>query len=116
MTVKSIQRYYWKSTAFKKPINEAILENDEQANRDALRAQIAKSPTIEDPFSLDEFIEPSYEVIEDNEVDIFASVVERYSIEDDNGAEGPDDDTFEAEIVSITEALKALEIIRLWEL
>ena len=44
-------------------------------------------------------------------------MVERYSIDDDDEVvEGPENDTFKTELVSITEALKALEIVRLWEL
>ena len=117
VTAKSIQRCFWKSTVFKKPVNIDILDSDEQADRDVLQAQITELPMIEDPLSLNEFIDPLWEVIEDNNTDIFTSVVERYSIDDDDEVvEGPENDTFETELVSITEALKALEIVRLWEL
>jgi hypothetical protein len=71
---------------------------------------------IEDPLSLNEFIEPADEVIDDEDGDIFASVVDRYSTEKEGTVEEPDEDDIEIELVPTTEALKAIEIVKLWEI
>jgi hypothetical protein len=42
--------------------------------------------------------------------------VERYSTEKKGTIEESDEDDIEVELVPITEALKALEIVRLWEI
>jgi hypothetical protein len=116
VTPLSIEKCFWKSTVFKKPEQEVIQEESQQADRDALQAQIAELPGIEDPLPLNEFIEPANEVIDDEDIDIFASVVDRYSIEKEGIVEEPDEDDIEIELVSITEALKALNIVKLWEM
>jgi hypothetical protein len=45
-----------------------------------------------------------------------ASVVDRYSTEKEGIVEEPDEDDIEIELVSITEVLKALDIVKLWEM
>jgi hypothetical protein len=116
VTPLSIEKCFWKSTVFKKPEQEVIQEESQQADRDALQAQIAELPGIEDPLPLNEFIEPANEVIDDEDIDIFASVVDRYRTEKEGIVEEPDEDDIEIELVSITEALKALDIVKLWEM
>ncbi|ODQ69032.1 hypothetical protein LIPSTDRAFT_31013 [Lipomyces starkeyi NRRL Y-11557] len=116
VTPLSIEKCFWKSTVFKKPEQEVIEEESQQADRDAIQAQIAELPGIEDPLPLNEFIEPVNEVIDDEDIDIFASVVDRYSTEKEGVVEEPDEDDIEIELVSITEALKALDIVKLWEM
>jgi hypothetical protein len=112
----SIQKCFWKSIVIKKPEQEVIQEENQQADRDVLQAQIAELPGITDPLSLNEFIELANEVIDNRDTDIFASVVERYSTEKEGIVEEPDEDDIEVELVSTTEALKALEIVKLWEI
>ncbi len=89
---------------------------NQQADRHALQAQITGLPGIEDPLSLNEFIEPADEVIDDEDGDIFASVVDRYRTEKEGTVEEPDEDDIEIELVPTTEALKAIEIVKLWEI
>jgi hypothetical protein len=116
VTSLSIQKCFWKSTVIKKLEQEVIQEENQQADRDALQAQITELPGIGDPLSLNEFIEPADEVIDDEDTDIFASVVDRYSTEKEGTVEEPDEDDIEIELVPTTEALKAIEIIKLWEI
>ena len=116
VTSLSIQKCFWKSTIIKKQEQEVIQEENQQADRDALQAQITELPGIEDPLSLNEFIELADEVIDDEDGDIFASVVDRYSTEKEGIVEEPDKDDIEIELVPTTEALKAIEIVKLWEI
>ena len=115
VTPSSIQKCFWKPTIIKKLEQEVIQEN-QQADRDALQAQITGLPGIEDPLSLNEFIEPADEVIDDEDGDIFASVVDRYRTEKEGTVEEPDEDDIEIDLVPTTEALKAIEIVKLWEI
>jgi hypothetical protein len=89
---------------------------NQQADRHAPQAQITGLPGIEDPLSLNEFIEPADEVIDDEDGDIFASVVDRYRTEKEGTVEEPDEDDIEIDLVPTTEALKAIEIVKLWEI
>ena len=73
-------------------------------------------PGITDPLSIDEFIEPPQEVVEDDDRDIFASVVERYSTDKEGEEEPIEEGDIEVEKVPIKEAIKALETLKLWEI
>ena len=91
-------------------------EDSEQEQRAVLQVQITALPGIIDPLSIDEFIEPLQEVIEDGDEDIFASVVERYSADKEGEEEPIEEGDIEVEKVPIREAIKALETLKLWEM
>jgi hypothetical protein len=97
----------------KKPIVEGeVIEEDNSAiERAELQAQIASLP-IKDPLSLNEFLNLESETILDEDSDIFASVVEHYSV-DKEGDESYESDIEEVEKVPTTEALRCLEIVKL---
>jgi hypothetical protein len=118
VTKECIEKCFWKSTVFKKPANQEVMarEDSEQEQRAELQAQITALPGIIDPLSIDEFIEPSQEVIEDDDSDIFASVVERYSTDKEGEEEPVEEGDIEVERVPIKEAIKALETLKLWEM
>jgi hypothetical protein len=100
----------------KKPVveGEVIEEDNLAAERAELQAQIASLP-IKDLLSLNEFLNPETETILDEDTDIFASVVEHYSV-DKEGDESYESDTEEVEKVPIAKALSCLEIVKLWKL
>ena len=90
VTIDTIQRCWWKSILIKKPTPEELaqmteLEGDTiivdngSADRIELRDQIAQLP-IENPLSLDEFLNPEDETIVDEDEDIFTSVVDHYAV------------------------------------
>jgi hypothetical protein len=119
VTSSTIQECWWKSTCIKKPVGEGDIERDnQQAERADLQESIAQLPPPakdEERVSLNEFISPENETIRDEDGEIFETVVERYSVEEegdeDSGAEGE-----EVKIVLIAEGLKALETVRIWKL
>jgi hypothetical protein len=101
----------------KKPVEEAVTDNNlvqEQAERIELQVQVKALLDIE-PLSIAEFIEPVSEQIDDEDGDIFESVVYRYAANLE-GQESEESDGDELLKVSITEALKHLEGVRLWQL
>jgi hypothetical protein len=101
----------------KKPVEEAVTDNNlvqEQAERIELQVQVEALLDIE-PLSIAEFIEPVSEQIDDEDGDIFESVVYRYAA-NLKGQESEESDGDELLKVSITEALKHLEGVRLWQL
>jgi hypothetical protein len=110
---KTIQKCWWRSIVIKKPIveGEVIEEDNSAAERAELQAQIA-SLLIKDPLSLNEFLNPESETILDEDSDIFALVVEHYSV-DKEGDESYESDIEEVEKVPTTEALRCLEIVKL---
>ena len=73
--------------------------------------QVEALPDIE-PLSIAEFIEPMSEQIDDEDGDIFESVVYRYATNLE-GQESEESDGEELPKVSITKALKYLEGVRL---
>ena len=101
---------------FKKPANQEVIEDSEQEQRAELQAQIIQLPDIIDLLSIDEFIEPLQEVINDEDEDIFASVVERYSTDKEGEEEPIEEEDIEVEKVPIQEAIQALEVLKLWEI
>ena len=58
---------------------DTIIVDDGSADRIELRDQIAQLP-IENPLSLDEFLNPEDEIIVDEDEDIFTSVVDHYAV------------------------------------
>ena len=69
-----------------------------------------------DALSIDEFLEPLEEDINDNDEDIFMSVVDRYSRYKEGEEEPIEEGDIEVEKVPIQEAIKALETLKLWEI
>ena len=116
VTAVTIQKCWWKSTVIKKPKEVIIEDNNQQADQDDLEAQINTLPGIVDPLTIAEFIQPAAEVIDDQDGDIFRSVVERYSQYKEGEEETDDESDVEVEKVSIAEALRCLDIVRLWKL
>ena len=116
VTTATIQKCWWKSTVVKKPVGQEIVDDNQQPDRDELQAQIQELPGITNRLSINEFIQPAGEVVDDEDQDIFASVVERYSIENEGTVEEVEEGDIEIEKILTAEALKALETVRLWEL
>ncbi|TQS36470.1 hypothetical protein Golomagni_03081, partial [Golovinomyces magnicellulatus] len=98
------------------PVGLEMVEENLEADRDELQKQINELPSIEDRLSVGEFIELGSEVVDDEDQDIFASVVERYSTDRAGIVEEAEEGDLETEKVSNDEALKAIDIVRLWEL
>lgn len=111
-----VQRCWWKSTVLGQPVGLEIVEENLEADREELQKQINELPGIEDPLSVGDFIELGSEVVDDEDQDIFASVIERYSTDRAGIVEEAEAGDVETEKVSNDEALKAIDIVRLWEL
>ena len=98
---------------------EAIVEDDQAAERAKLQEQIESLPAPaedEERISLNDFISPENEIIVDDDRDIFASVVERYSADKEGAEEEYEEGDIEVEKVSTAKALEALETVKLWKL
>jgi hypothetical protein len=121
VTQECIKRCWWKSTLIKKrtePVESAedtTVVDDSIAERIELRDQIAQLP-IENPISLDEFLNPEDETVVDEDSDIFISVVEHYSAYKPGQEEQSSDEEEEVKEVDTAEALKAIETVKLWKL
>jgi hypothetical protein len=125
VTTDTIQKCWWKSTLIKKPTPEELvqmadLEGDTiivdtgSADRIELRDQITQLP-IENLLSLDEFLNPEDEIIVDEDEDIFTSVVNHYTVTKlDEEEESSDKE--EVMEVSVAEALRAIETVKIWKL
>jgi hypothetical protein len=118
VTTDTIQRCWWKSTLIKKPTPEelegdTIIVDDGSADRIELQDQITQL-LIENPLSLDEFLNPEDETIADEDEDIFTSVVDHYAIARPGEEEESSDE--EVEEVDIAEALRAVETVKMWKL
>jgi hypothetical protein len=83
-------------------------------DRIELRDQITQLP-IENPLSLDEFLNPEDKTIIDNDEDIFTSVVNHYTITTP-GEEEESSDEEEVKEVDTAEALRAVETVKMWKL
>jgi hypothetical protein len=108
---ETIQQCWAKSTLIR---NEAEHEDVEAEDRTELQAQIAQLP-IQDPLSLTEFLCPNDEDVVDDDEDVFASVVEHYSV--DEMVQGDlSSEEEEVEDVQTADALHCVEKLRLWKL
>jgi hypothetical protein len=116
VTTATIQKCWWKSTVVKKLVGQEIVKDNQQPDRDKLQAQIQELPGITDRLSINEFIQPAGEIVEDEDEDIFASVVERYIIEKECTVEEVEEGDIEIENILTADALKGLESVRLWEM
>jgi hypothetical protein len=110
VTQTCIKKCFWKSTVFKKPMDQEVIviEDSEQEQRAELEAQIVLLLGVQDPLSINEFLEPAQEVIKDDNRDIFKSVVERYSA-DKEGEEPIEEGDIKVEKVPIKEAIRLLK-------
>jgi hypothetical protein len=119
VTQETIRRCWIKSTLIKAVEQEAIVEDDQAAERAKLQEQIESLPAPaedEERISLNDFISPENEIIVDDDRDIFASVVERYSADKEGAEEEYEEGDIEVEKVSTAKALEALETVKLWKL
>ena len=89
---------------------DIIVVNNGSADRIELRDQIAQLP-IENPLSLDEFLNPEDETIVDEDEDIFISVVDHYAITRPGEEEESSDE--EVKEVDTAEALRAVETVKM---
>src|SRR5436305_1051097 len=130
---KTIQKSWVKSTCVKEPIVEgieaeeakrAIQEAEDiyfgeiQAQQLELQAQINTLPpptNSEERISLSEYIDPSTEAIVDDDEDIFATVIENYTIEEE-GDKSEDENNIEEEKVSNKEVEELIERLKLWSI
>jgi hypothetical protein len=105
-----------KSTLIKKPEDstEDTIIVDDRTDRADLQDQIAQLP-IENPLSLDEFLNPKDETILDEEGDIFEAIVAAYS-SNQADEEGESSDEEEVKQVKDNAALRAIEKVKLWKL
>ena len=103
-----------KSTLIKKPEDstEDTIVVDDRTDRTDLQDQITQL-LIENPLSLDEFLNLKDETILDEEGDIFEAIVAAYSSNQAN-EEGESSD--EEEQVEDDAALRAIEKVKLWKL
>jgi hypothetical protein len=110
----TIQRCFIKSTVVNKPVEVEVREVDEIADQEALQAQMAQISGVQDLLTVEEFVNPLAEEIEDLDEDIMEAIIETYSQgqEDDVGEEG--DEEIEP-LVSISEAIRALETLQRFE-
>ena len=108
----TIQKCWQKSIVIKKLVDQEIEDNQHQ-ERDELQAQIA-ALLILDPLSVDKFIQPASEVVKDDQnEDIFVSVVEWYSTIKEGAIKEVEEGDIEVPKVSTNEAILALETVRL---
>jgi hypothetical protein len=115
VTNTTIQRCFVKSTVVKKPVEIKVREVDEIADQEALQAQMAQIPGVQDLLTVEEFVNPPAKEINDLDEDIIEAIIETYSRdqEDDVGEEG--DEEIEP-LVSISEAICALETLQQFEI
>jgi DDE superfamily endonuclease len=114
VTSSTILRCYWKSTVIEKPAN-AIMVDEGIAEREDLRLQISLLPGIEDPLSVDEFIEPLAEQVIDEDIDIMEAIVAIYG-HDENEDEEEVEGELEEPLPLLTDAIEALSTLQRFEL
>jgi hypothetical protein len=77
---------------------------------------MAQLPNISELLSVDEYIQLPNERVEDEEEDIFESIVDRYSADTEDIIEELEEGEIEEEKVLIADAIKALETLKLFEI
>jgi hypothetical protein len=85
------------------------------AEREDLRLQISLLPGIEDPLSVDEFIEPLAEQVIDEDIDIMEAIVAIYG-HDENEDEEEVEGELEEPLPLLTDAIEALSTLQRFEL
>jgi hypothetical protein len=116
VTQDIIRRCWYKSTCITKPLeDEDIVEDNGQAELQQQIAQLPPPSAYEERIPLAEFINLVDETIQDEDSDIFKTVVEYYSIIDEDDEESKVEEEI-ITIVPISKALEALDVIKLWNL
>ena len=115
MINKSAELETTETTELEELKGDTIVVDDGTIDRIELRAQITQL-SIENPFSLDEFLNLEDEIIVDEDVDIFISVVEHYSVDKPGEEKQSSDEEKEVEEVNTTVALRAIETVKMWKL
>ena len=130
VTIETIQRCQQKSTLFKKLTlkelaqiaelklkGDTIVVDDRTADRIELQGQIAQL-LIENLLSLNEFLNLEDKTIFDKDKDVFTSVVNYYATaklgEEEESSSGKEEE--EIKEVQTAEALRAVEIVKMWML
>jgi hypothetical protein len=85
------------------------------ADQEALQAQIAEIPGVQDPLPIEEFINPAVEEIMDKDEDITEAIIETYSRDQEEDAEEEGGEESEEPPVQLPEAIQALETLRRFE-
>ena len=85
---------------------------DNRTDRTDLQAQITRLP-IENPLSLDEFLNPKDEAILDEESDIFDTIIAAYSSYQADKEKESSDKEEEIKQVEDDKALRAIETVKL---
>jgi hypothetical protein len=122
VTKETIERCWVKSTLIKKPEGlKPVIDDDLRAKQAELQEYInALPPPAEgqERIPLNEFINPDNETILDDDLDIFAAVVERYSeVQEDDESDGENgEEEIIQEKVPVSKAFDALETLRLFKL
>ena len=106
VTDSTISRYYQKSTIIEKPANRTVI-NKGIAEREALRVQILALPGIQDPLSVDEFIELLAERVVDEDSDIIEAIVAIYG-RDENEDKEEVEGELEEPLPLLADTIKAL--------
>jgi len=119
----TIQHCWWKSTIFAKPVEEVevvgALEDQQTYELRQLQVDITQLPSIVDPLTAKEFLEIPGEVVEDEDgsnQEIFDQVVDQYAVDQEvDTTEDAIVDDEEDKTISVTEAIKLLERLYLFE-
>jgi hypothetical protein len=90
---------------------DTIIIDNRSADRIKLQNQIAQLP-IENPLSLDKFLNPEDETIVNKDKDIFTSVVDYYVVVS-LGKKKESSDKEEVKKVNTTKALKAVKTVKM---
>ena len=118
VTKDTIRRCWVKSTLIKRledaeDSTEDTIVVDDGTDRVDLQDQIAQL-LIENPLSLDEFLNPEDETILDMESDIFEAIVAAYSSNQTDEGESSDEE--EVKQVEDNTVLREIEVVKLWKL
>ena len=114
VTDSIISRYYQKSTIIKKPVNRTVIDEG-MAEREALYVQISALPRIQDPLSVDEFIEPLVEQVIDEDSDIIEVIVAIYG-HDENKDKEEVEGELEEPLPLLADVIKALTTLQRFEI
>ena len=96
-------------------IKELVVENNQVTERAELQAQIARL-LIKNLLFLNEFLTLDDKIIIDKDEDIFASIVEHYSIDKLGEESESSDKEEEVKEIATAKALRCVEILKLWKL
>ena len=114
VTDSTISRCYWKSTIIEKPANRTVIDEG-MAEREALRVQILAVPGIQDPLSVDEFIEPLAEEVVDEDSDIIEAIVAIYGRDENEDEEEVEGEPEEPPPL-LADAIEALMTLQRFEM